>query len=156
MNRDEITALLSDQVKALRAEYNLSQETFSGILGLSKKTLIQVEKGRSQLNWSTVIALCALFNESEALRAALGDDPIHIVRAATYNSLALPKKTMGGKIWWRELRQSSGFRLQQNLVSGHYRILDARDRRWFSSFDYGEVVEEFHGLAEVQGGEPLC
>lgn len=156
MNRQEITTLLSDQVKVLRAEYNLSQETISGILGLSKKTLIQVEKGRSQLNWPAVIALCALFNESEALRTVLGDDPIHMVRAAAFNSLVLPKKTLGGKVWWRELRQSRGFRLQQNLVSGHYRILDARNRRWFSSFDYGETVEEFHGLAEAQGGGSPC
>lgn len=38
-------------------------------------------------------------------------------------------KTMGGEIWWDNLRAHNGVRLQQNKVTNHCRILDADDYR---------------------------
>lgn len=158
MKPEDISALLSDQAKYVRSEYNLSQEKMAALLGLSKKTLIQVEKGRRQMSWSAAVALSALFSDSEVLCSALGDNPLQVVKAAVLSSLNVPhSKTMGGKVWWRELRQCGGFRLQQNLVSGHYRILDALNQRWFSSARLEDVEEHLHNLTQsVQGGEIRC
>lgn len=38
-------------------------------------------------------------------------------------------KTMGGKIWWRDIAESNGWRIQQNSVTKHCRIIDPDDVR---------------------------
>ena len=42
--------------------------------------------------------------------------------------------TMGGNIWWRDLARVDGWRIQQNSVTKHCRILDPYDvrRAWGS------------------------
>lgn len=47
----------------------------------------------------------------------------------------------------RDSKEGS-FRLQQNMISQHYRILDDQDYRWFSSFDKSEAVERFEELTK--------
>jgi DNA-binding XRE family transcriptional regulator len=157
MNPEKITSLLSERVKLVRAEYGLAQDKMAGLLGISKKTLIQVEKGRNQMNWSAVVAMCALLGESQVLRAALGDDPLEVVKTVVLCDLPAPReRTLGGRVWWREIRRLGGFLLQQNLVSGHYRILDNMDRRWHSSFNRQYIEEQFRTLTELPSGEPRC
>lgn len=55
-------------------------------------------------------------------------------------------KTMGGRIWWKEIDKKGNFLLQQNLVSQHYRIIDDKHYRWFSSFDQQEAVMRLNEL----------
>ena len=38
-------------------------------------------------------------------------------------------KTMGGKVWWRNLADYNGWRVQQNSVSKHCRIIDPDNYR---------------------------
>ncbi|MDD6825064.1 MAG: hypothetical protein PUE12_02950 [Oscillospiraceae bacterium] len=38
-------------------------------------------------------------------------------------------KTMGGDLWWRDLVEAEGWRIQQNSVTKHCRILDPNDVR---------------------------
>lgn len=38
-------------------------------------------------------------------------------------------KTMGGKVWWTDIKNVDGWRLQKNKVSRHCRILDRNDVR---------------------------
>lgn len=59
-------------------------------------------------------------------------------------------KTMGGKVWWREVAREGGFRIQQNILSGHYRLLDGEDCRVMASFER-ECVEQC--LAELLSAE---
>ncbi len=42
-------------------------------------------------------------------------------------NLALP--TLGGKQLWADRRWQEGWRIQQNVLTGHHRLLDSRDRR---------------------------
>ena len=49
--------------------------------------------------------------------------------------------TMGGKVWWHAIDEKYGIRLQQNFVTGHYRLLDTEDCRLISSFSKEEVEE---------------
>ena len=60
---------------------------------------------------------------------------------ASKNGGTPKEKTMGGKIWWKEIEYRGDFRLQQNLISNHYRILDQYDYRWHSSFDKALFVK---------------
>ena len=48
-------------------------------------------------------------------------------------------KTMGVKVWWRYIESVGPYRIQQNLISQHYRALDGEDGRVYSSFDLETV-----------------
>jgi len=48
-------------------------------------------------------------------------------------------KTMGGKIWWETVETGKGWKIQQNIISRHYRALDDENGRICSSFDIAEV-----------------
>ncbi|GAA4718383.1 hypothetical protein GCM10023228_26260 [Brevibacillus fulvus] len=41
----------------------------------------------------------------------------------------LPIKTAGGKVFWDTLDRRNGWKLQQNRLTGHFRILDPDDVR---------------------------
>lgn len=41
----------------------------------------------------------------------------------------IPMKTMGGKVWWDDIVSYNGWRLQQNKLTRHARILDNNDTR---------------------------
>lgn len=46
----------------------------------------------------------------------------------------IPTPTMGGEVWWNDLAEYNGWRLQQNTLTQHARILDPDDvrRAWGS------------------------
>jgi hypothetical protein len=70
----------------------------------------------------------------------LNDEPTLVVRSIVFDSVALPKsQTMGGRMFWRTLKTESGFKIQQNYFSSHYRIVDGMGRRFISSYEKGQV-----------------
>ena len=146
MNRTEFIEYTDARVKLVRAEFDLTQEKMALLLGLSKKTLVEIEKGRSSLGWTGAVALCTIFAESEVLQNAFGDDLAGLIAALAFRELPLrPQKMMGGRVWWRTVRTGPGWRVQQNYISQHYRILDDGDHRLFSSFDL-EQIDAFLAL----------
>lgn len=141
MDKEQIIELISNKIRLIRVERGYSQDKMSETLGISKKTLVQIEKGRTLAGWTTVIAVCALFRDSEVLHSLLGDEPLEVIETIAHNGLDRPKdKTMGGRVWWKEIDKKGSFLLQQNLVSQHYRIIDDKQYRWFSSFDKQEAL----------------
>lgn len=148
MNRLDFIQLVSKQVKLIRIEQQYSQEEMADMLGLSKKTLIQIEKERTVANWGTVVTLCALFSDSEILMREIGDDPIEFVKLIVKDVAYEPKsKTMGGRVWWKQIASDGDYVLQQNVISNHFRILDSDDVRWYSSFDENEATLVLSKLA---------
>ena len=149
MQKEEIIQILSKKIKLVRTESDYSQELMAEILGISKKTLVQIEKGRIQASWTVIVALCSLFRESEIIQNTLGGDPLDILQVVAHQSYDTPKeRTLGGKIWWTDVEHLGYFRLQKNVVSGHYRILDDDNRRWYSSFDEMEVKNKLMELGQ--------
>lgn len=147
MDRETVIQVLSSKLKLVRTEFGYSQERMSLVLGLSKKTLLEIEKERNRLSWTAAVALVAVFSHSEVIRNALGDDPVEVIRTVAFQHLDTPlEKTLGGRVWWREVAGTARFRVQQNLVSGHFRILDAEDRRWHSSFNREYIMDKFRQL----------
>lgn len=55
-------------------------------------------------------------------------------------------RTMSGKIWWRTVGTRAGCRIQQNILSQHYRVLDSEDGRVCSSFDLEEIYRRLDDL----------
>ncbi|PKM82745.1 MAG: transcriptional regulator [Firmicutes bacterium HGW-Firmicutes-14] len=148
MDRENLIKLISEKMKLVRTEADFTQDHMAEILGISKKTLVQIEKQRITANWTTVAAFCSLFRDSQLLQSVLGGDPLEVVSIVAFEHYEGPlEKTMGGKVWWREIKNKGRFRLQQNLISKHYRILDEFDRRWSSSFDEDYINKRLRELS---------
>ena len=151
MTREEFVAELDRQVKLVRTEYGFNQEVMARVLGISKKTLVEIEKGRSSLGWTGAVALCAIFSGSQVLSGLLGGEAGDMVPALAFQDLRPTyPKTMGGKVWWRFVETMGPYTIQQNILSQHYRALDREDGRVCSSFDLEEVRQR---LRELEGSK---
>lgn len=150
MQKSKFLEQVSRKIKLIRIESQHSQDEMANLLGISKKTLIQIEKERNEASWSTVVTLCALFNESEILIHLIGDDPVEFVKLiATENTYEPKEKTLGGRVFWHAIKKGSHFILQQNIISGHYRVIDLDHVRWYSTFD-AEDAEQVRSKLEHQ------
>lgn len=140
MTRDAFVQIVDEKLKLIRTEFGYSQDKMADILGISKKTIVQIEKGRSTLGWMGAVALCTIFCKSEIIVMTFGGQPIDIIMALAFDSTERQySQTMGGKVWWTDVETSGGYRIQKNMVFQHYRILDGKDRRICSSFEYTHV-----------------
>lgn len=150
MTKKEFTVQMDGVLKSVRKEYGFTQEKMAAVLGVSKKTMVEIEKGRSSLGWTGAAAFAAIFSESIILQEAYGGELSDLVEALAFTD-AEPQypKTMGGKVWWREIIKKKGYHIQQNLISGHFRLLDKEDHRLMASFELERVLERMK--REVQG-----
>lgn len=140
MTREEFVEKSDMLLKLVRTEFDYSQDKMSEILGMSKKTLIQIEKKRSTLGWMGAITLCTVFGSSEILSLTFGGQPVDIIMALAFDSTERKyTKTLGGKVWWVEIENVSDYKIQKNIISQHYRILDKEDRRVCSSFEFENI-----------------
>lgn len=134
-------------MRLIRAEAGYTQDKMAEIIGLSKKTLVQIEKGRVYANWSTIITVCALFRETETVQNLFGNEPLEVIETVAREGIDVRKeKTLGGKLWWREIERKNGYILQQNILSLHYRILDEDYFRIYSSFEEKTTFDRFDEL----------
>lgn len=149
MNKEDVIYIVSKKVKLIRHERGYTQDKMAEVLGISKKTLVQIEKDRTPATWTCVIAICALFRDSKIIESALGADPIEVIEVLAHDKIISPKeKTLGGKVWWKQIKQEKSFILQQNVISQHYRIIDDDNYRWFSSFNVDESFTYFDELVK--------
>ncbi len=155
LTKDDLQDIVSKKIRLLRSEYNFSQDKMAEVLGISKKTLIQIEKERSKASWTLVMAICGLFRESEILKMILGEDPIELVETIVFKNVAVPKNiTGGGKVWWKNIEGKGKFKIQKNIITSHYRIIDGNNRRWYSSYDKEYTFQKFNELiSEVSNDE---
>ena len=142
MTKDEIIRLISERIRLIRVEVDYTQDKMAEIIGISKKTLVQIEKERNEASWTTVVAVVSLFRETLTVQTLFGGDPLEVIETVSRESIDYRKeKMLGGKMWWRDLSSEKGYTLQQNMISQHYRILDDDQYRIFSSLDR-EVSEQ--------------
>jgi DNA-binding XRE family transcriptional regulator len=147
VTREEIIIKLSEKLRLIRTEAGYTQDKMAEVIGVSKKTLVQIEKGRVLASWSTVVATCALFRESETIQFLFGNEPLEVLETIAREGMDYRKeKTLGGKIWWREISRKNGYILQQNILSQHYRILDEEHFRIYSSVDEKSAQIRFEEL----------
>lgn len=150
LNKEDLIRSVSEKIKLVRVEAGYSQEEMAAVLGISKKTLVQIEKERVEANWTLVVAVISLFQNSDIVRNLLGNEPLEIVELIAHKELYTPKeKTLGGKVWWTNLKEDKGYILQQNILSRHFRILDCNGYRWYSTLEEEDVLEFFN---KITGG----
>jgi DNA-binding XRE family transcriptional regulator len=149
VTRDEIMMQVSEKLRLIRTEAGYTQDKMAEIIGVSKKTLVQIEKGRVLANWSTAVSICALFRETETVQFLFGNEPLEVLETVAREGIDIRKsKTFGGRIWWRVLSKKNGYILQQNILSKHFRILDERNYRIFSSIDEKLSRQRFKELTK--------
>ncbi|MEH6905920.1 helix-turn-helix transcriptional regulator [Neobacillus drentensis] len=149
MTRDEIIMQVSEKLRLIRTEAGYTQDKMAEIIGVSKKTLVQIEKGRVLANWSTAVSICALFRETETVQFLFGNEPLEVLETVAREGIDIRKsKTFGGRIWWRVVSKRNGYILQQNILSKHFRILDERNYRIFSSIDEKLSRQRFKELTK--------
>jgi len=153
MTRDDFIKKVDEKLKLIRIESDYTQDKMAEILGISKKTLIQIEKGRSTLGWAGAVTLCTIFRNSEVLEMTFGGHPQDIILSLAFTGYESNyDKTMGGKVWWVNTESKEEFILQQNIVSRHYRILGGQNRIC-SSFDYEYIKKRLQELCSDSGGK---
>ncbi len=152
MNRTEFITILDNKLRLIRNEKDFTQDKMAEIIGVSKKTLVQIEKGRSSLGWTGAVAVAVLFKDSDIIQMALGGNPHDLVLSLAFNSYEDNyEPTLGGKVWWKNTEQQGNYIVQQNIISQHYRILDQQDRRVCSSFDLAYIQKRLLELCEREG-----
>lgn len=142
MEKKQFVKLMDEKLKLIRTEYGLTQDKMAIILGISKKTLIEVEKNRKSLGWTGSVALASIFSDSTILHDAIGGDMSGIIIALAFKDVDVNyPKTWGGKVWWKTISENKGYRIQQNLFSRHYRLLNHENHRIYASFNIEETEE---------------
>lgn len=151
MEKNEFVRMCDRRLKDIRTEYGFSQEKMAQILGYSKKTIVEIEKARSSLGWTGSVALCTMFPNSTMIADAFGGKPTDMIMAIAFdgNEPEYPV-TMGGKVWWKDIIREKDYCIQQNILSHHYRILDHKNRRICSSFDWSSIQQRYQSLQDEQ------
>jgi DNA-binding XRE family transcriptional regulator len=137
---------MSQKMKLIRTEQGLSQEQMAAVLSISKKTLVAIEKGRAYVSFGNAVAVAVIFEDSDIVGMILGGDVQDSIKSLALNAYEHLPQTMNGKVWWRDIEISGGYKIQQNIVSQHYRILTIEDRRVCSSFDAKYIKNRFAEL----------
>jgi pimeloyl-ACP methyl ester carboxylesterase len=66
----------------------------------------------------------------------------------------LTAKTLGGRQFWADVELFRQWRIQQNVITGHFRLLDGEDCRWASG-SKAECCRKLTEVRESQGLEPM-
>lgn len=133
MDRQSFTDLIQMKFKMVRIEAGYTQDTMAQTIGLSKKTLVQIEKERVLPNWTTCVSICSLFRDSEVLNSTFGCDPLKMVQTISRGQSAYPNYSTISDIYWDTLDTKGGYILQSNKVSELYRILDTEKQPVFGT-----------------------
>lgn len=91
MDKKTFTKVIQEKFKIVRTEAGYTQDSMSQTVGLSKKTLVQIEKERIVPNWTTCISVCALFRDSDILTSTFGGDPLELAQVLSRGSASYPQ-----------------------------------------------------------------
>ncbi|ABZ83916.1 helix-turn-helix domain protein [Heliomicrobium modesticaldum Ice1] len=117
--------MVSEKLREIRTEADLTQDKMAESIGISKKTLVDVEKGRKTLGFTAAALTALLFRRGETVQSLFGDMTIDVIEFVSRraNSRAW-YKTLGGRVWWTEECRQGPFIVQKHLFTPYYRIID--------------------------------
>ncbi len=90
----------------------------------------------------TVIIACIIFGAA------------YMAFADARENFNVPTSTFGGMQLWEDLRVHSEWRIQRNVVTGHYRLLDDGDirRAWGSWDECNRALDEARATYDLEPG----
>jgi DNA-binding XRE family transcriptional regulator len=152
MDQKTFDERISERIKLIRTEAGLTQDGFAEMIGISKKTLVEVEKGRKTVGFTAAVAVSVLFRNGEIIRNVLGDAVFEIIDLCARNSSVKTRsRTLGGHVFWTIENEKEGYKIQQNRITGHYRIIDPENYLIFYSFNREEVNQRFKEILKQRG-----
>lgn len=132
MDKKSFVQVLQEKLKMVRTEAGFTQDAMSETIGLSKKTLVQIEKERILPNWTTCLAVCALFRDSQVLINTFGGDPLEIAQQLSRGVSAYPDRDFEA-IYWETLETRDNLLLEYNKKNSMYRVCRNQPRPYFTS-----------------------
>ncbi|MCL2483119.1 MAG: helix-turn-helix domain-containing protein [Propionibacteriaceae bacterium] len=141
--RERFIAVCDAQLRLVRTEAGLNQEEMAYAVGLSKKTLVDIEKGRRTLGWMGAVALCSVFASSPVLSWAFGGSPAEMIPALARSGQPVVTGQTGTNPWWEVVADNGTFIIEQNIISQHYRLLSASRTKIAASFDIDDLMPMF-------------
>lgn len=86
IERKELIGKISARSKSLRREVNLKQDELATILGISKNTIVNVEReDEKYYSWPVVMSIIILFAHTDVIKEVLGEEsPIEIVSRCAF------------------------------------------------------------------------
>ncbi|MBB6455276.1 DNA-binding XRE family transcriptional regulator [Salirhabdus euzebyi] len=147
MDRHTLITHISAKLKLLRVESGYTQDDMAFVLGVSKKTLVQIEKGRANANWTTVVAIAVLFRDSEILRHYLGEDIVEVIETIAHEKVLGKIHIPINKDIWINVDVKDNFILQQHKLSNHFRIVNQQNIRILSTIHKDIAMDAFDSLA---------
>ncbi|WP_054753199.1 helix-turn-helix transcriptional regulator [Piscibacillus salipiscarius] len=81
MNEQELVKVLSSKIKLVRSEFKYNQDEMASILGISKKTIVQIEKDRQLASWPVIVTFASIFRDSSIIQQEFGEeDIVHLLQ----------------------------------------------------------------------------
>ncbi|KKK35873.1 MULTISPECIES: XRE family transcriptional regulator XdrA [Salinicoccus] len=149
MDKQDFTEILQSKFKMVRTEAGYTQDSMSHTIGLSKKTLVQIEKERILPNWTTCISLCALFRESEVLTNTFGGDPLELAQVISRGHCVYPNYEAEA-VYWEEIERKNGYSLEFNKSNNIYRVIDPDNHPVHASYIEREIRTFFMRQTDLQ------
>lgn len=137
MTREAFIALCDRKEKLVRNELGYSQEKMSSLLGISKKTLVEIEKWRSSLGWQGAVTLCILFQNTREITLTFGTDIARLLQAMTDDAAYLPP-VESPYAAWNTILQFEDRCIEQNTASQLYRLRAGKETL-AASFELAEL-----------------
>lgn len=132
MDKKSFVQVLQKKMKMVRTEAGYTQDTMSETVGLSKKTLVQIEKERILPNWTTCLAICALFRDSQVLINSFGGDPLEIAQQLSRGICAYPDDE-SESLYWETLDTKDSLLIEYNKKNELYRVSRHMPKPLFTS-----------------------
>lgn len=85
IKREDLIKKVSDELVNIRKESKLTQDEMGNVLGISKNTIVSVEKNGKPLSWSVVMAIVMLFNQASSIKSIIGEtSPLEIISQCAF------------------------------------------------------------------------
>ena len=143
--REDFIAACDARLRLVRTEADLTQEEMAYAIGISKKTLVDIEKGRRSLGWTGAVALCSVFPASQVIAGAFGGSPADMIPALAHAGRPAIRPETAGSPWWEGVADNGIFIIEQNTISQHYRLLTKDRAKVAASFDIDDLIPIFNG-----------
>jgi DNA-binding XRE family transcriptional regulator len=65
IDREKLISNMTENLPALRAQLDLTQEELAGIIGVSRSTVLSIENKKRDMTWGTFLSLVLLFTKNE-------------------------------------------------------------------------------------------
>jgi len=146
--RADFIAACDARLRLVRTEADLTQDEMAYAIGISKKTLVDIEKGRRSLGWTGAVALCSVFPASEVIAGVFGGSPVDMIPVLAHAGHPAARPEAAGNPWWEVVADNGSFIIEQNTISQHYRLLTKGRAKVAASFDIDDLIPIFNGQPE--------